>query len=138
MTTSRAQIFSLYARREAARGAVLGRALATARAQEAEALRMADRLKRLLGDMAAPRGQIAAAGLRDAALLAATLAAEAARHEARAGAEAPEIARLRALVGQHEQRRSFGERAAAAASADAAAASEAREDAARAPYRRGR
>lgn len=137
MTASRASVFGLYARREAARGATAGRALAAARAQETEASHMADRLQRLLGDIAAPRGEVAAAGLRDAGLLVATLAAEAARHEARALAQAPEIARLRALVGQHEQRRSFGERAAEAVRAAEAADLEARADAARVLRRRG-
>jgi len=132
---SRAQLFSLYARREAAEGARLGRTLAASLADEAEAWSMSDRLLRLMTDIAPQRGRMVAAGLRDAGLLAASLAAEAARQQARAGAVRPEIDRLRALIGRHDRRRQFGDSAATAARIADAEVIEAREDAAR-PIRR--
>lgn len=134
--TGRARLFTLYARREAARGAEAGRTLADRLSQAAEARSMAERLQQLVTDIAVPRGEILAAGLRDTGILTSNLVQEAERFEARATMATPEIDHLRGLVGQHNSRRDYGEAAAARARTAEIEASEARADALRMRWRR--
>jgi hypothetical protein len=132
----RSRILNLYARREFVLGAQAGVVLATTLARQSDARHMSDRLQRLVHDVAVPKGEIVAAGLRDAGLLAAALSAEADRHAASADAAAQEIARLRARIGAHDRRRSTSEAAAAAARAAEVAEAEARAEATQRAWKR--
>jgi hypothetical protein len=92
-------------------------AIARARAQEAEADAMGDRLRNLSRDLAPSGGVMLAAQLRSAASLARELESEAEKVAERADHARIEGARLRGLVVTHERRRDAAESAAALARA---------------------
>lgn len=123
---SRARIFELMSRREAARLAALSRDHAAVLGQVRQAEALSQRLSRMMDDLAPRQGVTAAATLRDAGLLAAGLAAEADRQQGRIEQARHEAERLRLLIGQHDQRRRLSADAATAARAEAAAEGEAR------------
>lgn len=135
--TSRARIFDLYSRREAARVAGLGRAVSQAVAERAEAEAKGARLHQLVRDIQTGSGPSLAATLRASGLLATSLAEEAVRQVQRAEHAATEAAKLRLTMGLHDRRRLFGEQAADLARKAEAEEREAREQASRPPPRRG-
>jgi DNA repair exonuclease SbcCD ATPase subunit len=127
--TDRERLFTLIARRESARAASLGQAIAQVRAQQAEAEAMGSRLRRLTQDMAPATGPMLASQLRAAGMLAQELESEVDRISARADHAKTESARLRGMVILHERRRETAQSAAAAARAAEAEAVAARIDA---------
>ncbi len=135
--TSRARLFELYARREAAHAAGLGRAASHAVSERAEAEASVARLEMLAQQMQVGSGPILAAHLRASGLLVTGLVEEAARQGARAEFAGQEAARLRQKMSFHDRRCSFGETAAATARAADAEVAEARAEAARPVPRRG-
>lgn len=132
---SRARLYDLMSRREAARLVALSRDRAAVLGQVRQAEALSQRLSRMMDDLAPRQGVTAAATLRDAGLLAAGLAAEADRQQGRIEQARHEAERLRLLIGQHEQRRRLSAEAATAARAEATAAAETRSGAL-APARR--
>jgi hypothetical protein len=134
--TSRARLYDLYSRREAARVAGLGRALSQAVAERAEAEAKGARLQQLVRDIQAGSGPSLAATLRASGLLATSLAEEAHRQDLCAENAGMEATRLRQTMGLHDRRRLFGEQAADLARKAEAEEREAREQANRPPPRR--
>lgn len=136
--TSRARVFDLYARREAARVAGLGRAVSQAMAERAEAEAKGARLHQLVRDIQTVPGPSLAATLRASGLLATSLAEEADRQGQRAQNAGTEAERLRLTLGLHDRRRLFADQAASLARKAEAEEREAREQASRPPPRQGR
>ena len=136
--TSRAKLYDLYARRESARVAGLGRSVSQAMTESAEAEAKGERLRQLARDIQIAAGPSLAATLRASGLLASGLAEEADRQGMRAETAGNEAARLRVTLGLHDRRRLFGEKAAELARKTEAEAAEARELATRPPLRRER
>lgn len=135
--TSRARIFDLYARREAAQVAGLGRAVSRAANELATAEAAGARLRRLAEEVHSLPGPTLAANLRACGLLATGLVEEAVRQGDKAELAGAEVARLRQKMNFHDRRCQFGETAAAAARVADAEAAEARAEAARPVPRRG-
>lgn len=135
--TSRARVLDIYARREAAQVAGLGRAARHAAHEQAEAEALVTRLRAMALDVQVGSGPVLAATLRASGMLAASLTEEAARQDARAETAGHEVARLRQKMGFHDRRSRFGETAAAAVRQAEAEAAEARAEAARPTRRRG-
>lgn len=123
---TRARLFELMSRREAARLAGLSRDRVAVMGQVQQAEALNQRLGRMMDELAPRQGVTAAATLRDAGLLAAGLAAEADRQQVRIEQARHEAERLRLLIGQHDQRRRLSADAATAARAEAAAEAETR------------
>nr|WP_111299254.1 hypothetical protein [Paracoccus saliphilus] len=123
---TRARLFELISRREAARLAGLSRDRAAVLGQAQQAEVLSQRLSRMMDELAPRQGVTAAATLRDAGLLAASLAAEADRQQGRIEQARQEAERLRLLIGQHDHRRRLSADAASAARVDAAAEAETR------------
>jgi hypothetical protein len=135
--TSRARIFDLYARREAAQVAGLGRAVSRAVSARAEAEATCARLRQIAQEIQMTSGPTIAANLRDRGMLASGLVEEAARQDEKAALAGAEAARLRQTMNFHDRRCQFGETAAANARIAEAEAAEARAEAARPVPRRG-
>jgi hypothetical protein len=136
--TSRARLYSLYARREAAAVAGLGRAVADAASEHAKAEARSAKLRQLAQEMHLLSGPSLAANLRANGMLTTGLVEEAERQSRMAENVSVEIARLRQTLGLHDRRRHFGETAATAARAAEQEEAEARAEAARPPHRRPR
>ncbi len=134
--TSRAKLFDLYARREAAQAAGLGREVSRAVSERAEAQASASRLQRMAQQMQPGFGPLLAASLRANGLLVSGLVEEAERQVRKADFAGDEAARLIQKMNHHDRRRHFGETAAATARAADAEAAEARAEAARPVPRR--
>jgi hypothetical protein len=135
--TSRARIFDLYARREAALVAGLGRAVSRAAGEVAMAEAAGARLRQIAQDVQLAPGPTLAANLRACGMLATGLSEEAARQHDKAALAAAEVARLRQKMTFHDRRCQFGETAATNARLADAEAAEARAEAARPVPRRG-
>ncbi|NEX45285.1 hypothetical protein [Pseudotabrizicola algicola] len=134
--TSRARLFDLYARRESARAAGLGRAVVQVTAEQAEAEARSQRLRHFAQEIQVAKGPLLAADLRALGHLAATLVQEAESQDVRAEAALREAVRLRKSMSQHDRRRHFGETAAMQARLAEAEEAEARAEASRPPARR--
>lgn len=134
--TSRARVFDLFAQREAARLADLGRATQKAAAAQAQAETAAARLGLMAREMHQSAGPCLAADLRANGLLTTRLVEEAGQLIEVAGQAAAERLRLRQQIWHHEQRRVFGETAASHARAAEKDEEERRAEAARPAPRR--
>lgn len=135
--TSRAKLFDLYARREAAHAAGLGREVSRAVSERTEAEASVARLQMMAQQMQVGSGPLLAASLRASGLLVSGLVEEAERQGRKADLAGVKAARLIQKMNHHDRRRHFGETAAATARTADAEAAETRAEAARAVPRRG-
>ena len=136
--TSRARLFSLYARREAVQIAAFGRSVTQAASEHDEAKALGARLQQMALDIQIEVGPVSAATLRASGLLATSLVEEAERQSSRAAHAQHEVARLRVTIGCHDRRRQFGEAAATNARSAILDAAEAREESSRPAFRKER
>ena len=135
--TSRARLYDLFARREAAQAAGFGRAISRAVSERTEAEASVARLQMMAQQMQVGSGSLLAADLRAAGFLVSGLVEEAARQGQRADFAGVEADRLRQKMNFHDRRCEFGETSAATARAADAEVDEARAEAARPVPRRG-
>jgi hypothetical protein len=133
--TSRARLFSLYARREAMQAAGLGRSLAQALSEGAAAQSLSARLQRMAQEVNTSLGPALGAELRASGFLATSLVEEAERQNIRANHANQNVLRLGWALKLHDHRRHIGETAAAAARLEETHAAEARAEATRPPRR---
>jgi len=128
---SRARLYDLYAQREFARVAGLGRAMTQVISELADAKASAARLQRMSQETQVANGPLLAATLRARGLLTSELVEEADRQNHRVEHAQQEAERLRQAMTLHDRRRLFGQTAATNARAADAEAAEARAEAAR-------
>lgn len=129
----RARVFQLFARREAARAALLAPGLARACADQAKSERLAERLTDLAKTTNLGAGPMLGADLRSTAQFVAGLTTEAERHRSIAIDQAKTAAHLRRNIAGHSLRQQFADRSAQNAMAEAEAEAEARRAAALPP-----
>lgn len=132
----RARLFHLYARREAARAALLAPGLAHASAAQAHSERLANRLTDLAQAATLGCGLMLGADLRSTAYVATGLLTEAERHRGIAADQALKAAGLRRNIAGHTMRQDFAQRTAQTALTEAEAEAESRRAAALPSVRR--